>query len=150
MAWIGTAWADPLDAGEGYALRGGPPDWMDSVDFGWLIVDYGLFALTVGLLGWLMFAHPARALRWRDALAMPWRALFRAAEALPFGLRELAQGLAVAAALLAVAAWVFFCQWLSSMHLGALAMAGLAMLAVFLVSLMRDGGKPARRKPDGS
>ncbi len=139
-AWIGTAWADPLDAGEGYALRGAPPDWMDGVDFGWLIVDYGLFAAAMGLLGWLMFHRPAFALRARDAIAAPWRAMLRAAAGLPVVLRELAQGLIGLSAAAAVAGWVFFCQWLSAMHLGALAMAGLALLAVLLVSLMRDSG----------
>lgn len=51
--YSGTALADPLDQGEAYTTRPGPPEWMDSIDFGLLLVNYGVFALMIIAMGWL-------------------------------------------------------------------------------------------------
>jgi len=132
-----AAHADPLDTGEAYTTRKGPPEWMDGVDFTWLVVDYGLFALAVVLLGWLLLRRPQLFARFEDAIRWPFGRLLGLASRLPVGLRELAQGITLLIALLLVAAWVMFCQWLSHVGLGALAMAGLALLAVVLVRLIK-------------
>ncbi len=137
-AWLpAVALADPLDRGEAYTERGAPPDWMDGVDFGWLLVDYGVFAIVVVAFGWVLLRRPQWFEQFEALLSAPFGMLFRAASGLPVLLRELAQGLIGLVILGLVVGWVFFCQWLSHHHLGAIAMAGLALLAVILVRLVK-------------
>jgi len=48
------AFADPLDYDEAYVRQLMTP-WISNGDFGWLLVDYGLFALFLIMLGWLLY-----------------------------------------------------------------------------------------------
>ncbi|OIO66249.1 MAG: hypothetical protein CO186_09450 [Zetaproteobacteria bacterium CG_4_9_14_3_um_filter_49_83] len=142
FAWVfgflpSLAFADPLDKGEAYTERQEPPDWMDGIDFTWLIVDYGLFALAVIGLGWLLLKRAAWFTAFERVLFSPFRFLLRLASRLPVIARELLQGITGLLVLLLIVAWVFLCQWLSHHELGAIAMAGLALEAVILVRLIK-------------
>ena len=46
------------------------------------------------------------------------------------------------AVFIALAAWIFFCQWLKHHGLGALAMIGLAFVALLLVRIIKGSEKP--------
>jgi len=142
-----TALADPLDKGEAYTTRPGPPEWLDNVDLSLLLVDYGVFALMLIGFGWLLFKRPHYFLRLETILKAPFQAMFatgkRAGGVLEFIL-QLCSGLL---AFVALAAWVFFCQWLKSKGLGALSMIGLALMALMLVRLIR-GNEQSQRIPD--
>jgi len=142
-----AAYADPLDKGEAYTTRKGPPDWMSGVDFTWLLVDYGLFALAIIGLGWLLVKRPEHFARFEAILCLPFRALLSGAAKLPILLRELAQGLVGLSAVLLVVAWVILCQWLSHHGFGGLSMAGLALEAVILVRLIKGREKPLPVQP---
>jgi len=148
LKWMSLSWllpmaahADPLDKGEAYTTRQGPPDWMDGVDFTWLLVDYSLFALAILALGWMLMKRPEHFSRFEDVLKAPFRLLFSGAGHLPIILRELAQGLIGLGIFFLVVAWVILCQWLSHQGLGAFSMAGLALEAVILVRLIRGNEK---------
>jgi hypothetical protein len=129
--------ADPLDTGEAYTMRKGPPEWMDGVGFTWLLVDYALFAAVVALIGWLLMRRPELFARFEKGIRWPFAGLLGLASRFPAGLRELLQVTTYLSVLLLVVGWVMFCQWLNHIHLGAVAMAGLALLAVILVRTIR-------------
>jgi len=137
-----TALADPLDKGEAYTTRKGPPDWMSGIDFTWLLVDYGVFAIMVFGLGWVLVKRIALFERFESVIRWPFSFLFSLASHLPIILRELMQGLVGLAILFVIVAWVIFCQWLSHMGLGAVSMAGLALEAVVLVRAIKQIEKP--------
>ncbi|HKI61142.1 MAG TPA: hypothetical protein VKA31_02505 [Mariprofundaceae bacterium] len=143
-----TAFADPLDKGEAYTTRKEPPDWMTGVDISWLLVDYGLFALAVIALGWLLVKKPEQFARFEAIICLPFRTLLKGAAKLPILLRELAQGLVGLGAVLLVVAWVILCQWLKHHGFGGLSMAGLALEAVILVRLIKGTEKPLPVQPE--
>jgi len=137
-----TAFADPLDKGEAYTTRQGPPDWMDGIDFTWLLIDYGVFALMVIALGWVLTKRIGLFESFENFIYWPFSRLMGLASRLPIILREFAQGIVGLVVLLLIVAWVMFCQWLYHYGLGAVCMAGLALEAVFLVRLIKRGEKP--------
>lgn len=137
-----NAFADPLDKGEAYTTRQGPPPWMDGVDVGWLIVDYGIFALMIVAIGWVLSRRISMFESFEAFISWPFRWMFRLASRLPIILRELAEGISGLAILFLIVAWVMFCQWLKHQGLGAISMAGLALEAVVLVRLIKNGEKP--------
>jgi hypothetical protein len=137
-----TVLADPLDKGETYTTRQGPPEWMDGIDFTWLLIDYGVFALMVIALGWVLTKRISLFERFERVLCWPFSKLMTLASRLPIILREFAQGIVGLAILLLIVAWVMFCQWLYHYGLGAVAMAGLAFEAVLLVRVIRQGERP--------
>jgi len=136
-----SAIADPLDAGEAYTTRQGAPEWMDGIDFGFLLLDYSFFALVLIALGWLLFKKPQYLQRLESLIWRPYQAIFSAATrtggVLEFVL-QLFGGLAV---FVSLAAWFFFCQWLKAQGLGALSMAGLAFAALMLVRAIKGEEK---------
>ena len=138
----GVAFADPLDRGEAYTTRQGPPEWMDGIDFTWLLVDYGLFALAIVGLGWLLMKRPEQFARFEAVVCWPFSQLLKLASHLPVVLRELVQGITWLLVVLLVVAWVILCQWFSHQGFGAIAMAGLALEAVILVRVIKSGEKP--------
>jgi len=147
MMMPAVAMADPLDKGEAYTTRKGPPEWLDSVDLGLLLVDYGIFALVVIALGWLLFKRPYYFLRLESVLKTPFQAIFAAAKragGITEFILQLVGGIAV---FITLAVWVFFCQWLKSKGLGAFSMIGLAMMALMLVRLIK-GKEKSQRIPD--
>jgi len=129
--------ADPLDAGEAYVSRGGAPEWMDKTDFGLLLVDYGVFALAIVLLGWMIFKRPQYLFRLESFVRYPFHMIFLAAKRRAGGVEFLLQMLGGLAAFAALAAWFFFCQWLKHQGLGALSMVGLAFAAFILVRVIK-------------
>jgi len=137
-----AAYADPLDRGEAYVTRKGPPEWMDGIDFTWLVVDYVFFAVAIIALGWLVMKRPESFARFENILMAPFRMLLQMAACLPIVLREFVQGIVGLLVIFLIMVWVVFCQWLSHMGFGALAMAGLALEAVVLVRLIKRGEKP--------
>jgi len=140
--WPEIVLADPLDQGEAYTTRQGPPEWMDKTDFGLLIVDYGLFALLVVALGWLVFKHPQRFAAFEKIVQWPIRAVFSLATRVGGVGEFMLQMIGGLAAFILVVVWVFFCQWLKSKGLGALSMGGLALLALMLVRMIKGDEKP--------
>jgi len=137
-----TAVADPLDKGEAYTTRQGPPEWMDGIDFTWLLVDYGLFALMVIALGWVLTKRITLFERFESIIYWPFVRLFSLASRLPILLRELAQGIVGLCILFLVVTWVIFCQWLSHQGMGAISMAGLALEAVVFIRVVKQIKKP--------
>lgn len=140
MPW--STWADPLDQGEAYTTRQDPPEWMDGVDLTWLIVDYGFFAIAIVILGWVMLKRPENFAYFEAVITSPFRWLFNAVAGFPVIVKELAQGLIGLVILFTIASWVFFCQWLSHHHLGAISMIGLALLAIVLVRVVKKTETP--------
>jgi len=136
--WV---WADPLDQGEAYTTRQEPPDWMNGVDFTWLIVDYGLFALSIIALSWLVFKHPERYEEVETVLFSPYRFVFAAASRSGMFLGVVLQCFGALMVLATIATAMFFCQWLMSPGLGALAMTGLAWIALILVRVIKGNEK---------
>jgi len=137
ICWPGIAMADPLDRGEAYTMRSGPPEWMDNVDLGLLLVDYGIFALTLIGLGWLLFKKPDYLYRLESVVRAPFAAIFTAAKragGITEFMLQLFGGFAV---FISLGVWVFFCQWLKHIGLGALAMIGLAFVALLLVRIIK-------------
>ncbi len=137
LCWPTFAMADPLDRGEAYTTRAGSPPWMDKIDFGLLLVDYGIFALTLVALGWLLFKKPHLLYRLESIVRAPFAGIFAAARRAGGVTEFLLQMLGGLAIFLSLAAWIFFCQWLKHMGLGALSMIGLAFAALLLVRLIK-------------
>jgi len=135
------AWADPFDNGEAYANRPGPPPWMDGIDVGLLIVNYGIFALALIALGWLLLKRPEMMLRLESTILFPFKSIFAAAKRANGMTEILLQTLGGLAAFIALASWVFFCQWLKHEGLGAISMFGLAFAALMLVRLLKGDDK---------
>jgi len=75
------ALADPLDTGEAYSTRPGSPQWMDNIDLSLWLVDYGIFALTLIGMGWLLFRKPTYLARLEAVVRAPFRRYFRRREA---------------------------------------------------------------------
>jgi len=143
FAGSATAMADPLDQGEAYTMRSGPPEWMDNVDLGLLLVDYGIFALTLVALGWLLFKKPNLLYRLESIVRTPFAFIFAAAKRAGGVMEFILQIVGGIAVFMALAAWVLFCQWLKHMGLGALAMIGLAFVALLLVRLIKGNERDA-------
>ncbi len=142
LALPATALADPLDAGEAYTTRKEPPEWMDSVDFSLLIVDYGLFAVALIAMGWVVYRRP-QYLDMIDACFLkPFTFIFDTASRLGGVAEFFLQLLGAAAALLVLVSWVFGCQWLKHQGFGAFSMIGLAFAAIMLVRLIRKYEAP--------
>jgi len=133
--------ADPLDKGEAYTTRSGPPEWMDNVDLGLLLVDYSIFALTLIGLGWLLFKKPTYLARLESVVRAPFAAIFAAAKRAGGVTEFVLQLFGGIAVFISLGAWVFFCQWLKHIGLGAFAMIGLAFVALLLVRLIKGNEK---------
>lgn len=142
-----TAMADPLDKGEAYTTRKGPPEWMDNIDLSLLLIDYGVFALMVIAMGWLLIKRPHYFLKLEALIKRPFAAIFAAASRAGTVTGFILQMVGGLAAFVALAAWVFFCQWTKSKGLGALSMIGLALMALMLVRLIK-GNKNRSQSPD--
>jgi len=135
--WPELSLADPLDAGEAYVSRGGPPEWMDKTDFGLLLVDYGVFALAIVALGWMIFKRPQYLFRLESLVRYPFHMVFLAAKRSGGVIELILQSLGGLAAVAAMVGWIFFCQWLKHQGLGALSMIGLAFAAFILVRVIK-------------
>ena len=127
--------ADPLDF-DSYTRQNPRDFWMSRGDLGWLLLDYGLFALSVILVAWLLRRRPGAWRRLESALYAPFAAI-KGRGAMSGGWSTLS-GVALyiihaVLVFLALAAWVFVCQWLRHMGLGAFSMAGLALIGLLLV-----------------
>jgi len=130
--------ADPLDQGEAYTTRSTPPQWMDNIDLSLLLLDYGIFAMALIALGWLLFKKPDHLLRLERWVHRPFRAIFTAAKKAGGVTEFVLQVIGGAAIFVTLVSWVFFCQWLKHVGIGALAMIGLALLAVLLVRAIKN------------
>jgi len=140
--WPSLLWADPLDQGEAYTTRQGPPAWMDSGDFALLLVNYGIFALALVGLAWLLFKRPEVLQGLERIVLRPFKAIFAAAKRAEGLMEIILQTLGGLSAFISLAVWVFFCQWLKHMGLGAVSMIGLAFAALMLVRLLKGDEKP--------
>ncbi|PCI43964.1 MAG: hypothetical protein COB41_05660 [Proteobacteria bacterium] len=140
--WPSLLWADPLDRGEAYTTRQGPPEWMDKTDFALLLVNYGIFALALIGLAWLLFKRPEHLHRLEVVVLCPFKFIFSLAKRTGGWMEVVLQILGGLAAFLTMATWVFFCQWLKHEGLGALSMVGLAFAALMLVRLLKGDDKP--------
>jgi len=142
LYWPTVLWADPLDQGEAYTMRPGPPEWMDKTDFGLLIVNYGIFALALIGLAWLLFKRPEYLKGLESWFLKPFKMIFAAAHHHGGATEVFLQILGGLLAFISLAIWVFFCQWLKHMGLGAISMIGLAFAAFLLVRLLKGDEKP--------
>jgi len=140
--WPSTLWADPLDQGEAYVTRQGPPVWMDKMDFSLLIVNYAVFALALIALAWLVFKRPQYLQRLESFILTPFRAILARAKRTGGMIGEFLHVVTGLLAFVSLAAWVFFCQWLKYQGLGAISMVGLAFGALMLVRLVKGNEKP--------
>ena len=132
------AFADPLDKGEAYTMRDTPPDWMDAGDFAWLLVDYGVFAIIIAAIGWIMFKHPQQFARFERTVLKPMSFLFEQEKKYDGVVSFAFAMIAWVSVFIFTVSWVFFCQWLGHLGLGAVSMAGLALEAVLIVRALRD------------
>ena len=129
------ALADPLDY-DSYTRQNPRDFWMSRGDLGWLVLDYGLFAISVILVAWLLRRRPEAWRRLESALYAPFVAV-KSRGAMAGGWSTLSgMSLYILHAMfvfLALAAWIFVCQWLRHIGLGAFSMAGLALIGLLLV-----------------
>ncbi len=138
------AFADPLDYDEAYTHRSVAP-WMTNSDFGWLLVDYGLFALFLITLGWLLYARPTYWRRVENVIRYPFahiNSMARARGGFENKLGILIYSINTLFIFLTLSIWIFLCQWVKHEGFGAISMAGLALVSVFLVRII--GGKNKR------
>lgn len=135
--WPGLAMADPLDAGEAYTARAGAPEWMDKIDFGLLLVDYGVFALAIIGMGWILLKKPQYLYRLEAVVRYPFGMIFSAATRCGGVMEFILQLFGGLAVFVTLAGWIFFCQWLKHQGLGALSMVGLAFAALMLVRIIK-------------
>jgi len=140
--WPELVLADPLDAGEAYTTRGGAPEWMDKVDLGLLLVDYGIFALAIIAMGWLLLKRPQYLYRLESLVRYPFQMIFTAATRCGGMIEFILQLFGGLAVFLTLASWIFFCQWLKHLGLGALSMVGLAFAALILVRMIKGKESP--------
>ncbi len=137
-----TVLADPFDDGEAYASRATAPEWMDNVDVGLFLLNNAVFALSVFLLAYFLFKKPALLMRLEQKILAPFRWLFALARSYTGIIELLLQGFAGLVVFMALAAWVFFCQWLKHEGFGAISMFALAILALLFVRLLKGKEKP--------
>jgi len=135
------AFAGPLGYDESSVHRLMMP-WTSNGDFGWLLVDYGLFALFLITLGWLLYAKPTYWYRIENVIRYPFARINRMARAHGGFNRKLGiliYSINTLLIFLTLAIWIFLCLWVKHAGFGAIFMAGLALVSVFLVRII--GGK---------
>jgi len=131
VAFGDAAMADPLDAGEAYVNRGAP-DMLGYTGLAMLMLNYVLFGVAAVVFGKALFANAPWLLYISRVFAKPWS----------FGVRKQWQpgrhwaDIPLTVVLMIV--WIFICQWFNEFGLGAVAMIGLALMAVLLLRMMRD------------
>ncbi|RLL54742.1 hypothetical protein D8Y20_02890 [Mariprofundus sp. EBB-1] len=115
---------------------------MDSIDFGLLLVNYGVFALMVIAMGWFFFKKPHYLNRLESLICAPFLAIFTTAKCAGGVNKFILQVFGGLLIFITLTAWVFFCQWLKHIGLGAISMTGLAFAAFMLVRLLKGKEKP--------
>ncbi len=123
------ALADPLDADEGYVNRGAP-DMLGYAGLAMLMLNYVLFGLAAVVFGkgltqkapWLNYLA--------QAFAQPWSFAIRKQQQRHWADLPLT--------IILIVVWIFACQWLNEFGLGALAMIGLALMAVLFLKSLKD------------
>jgi len=132
--------AEPFYFDEAHTARPKPQDWMDKTDFSLLLVDYGIFALILVGLGWLLFKRPHYFMQCESVILRPFYAIFAAADRTGGAVKFILWFFGGLLSVVTLLAWVFFCQWLKALGLGAFSMAGMALMAIMVVRIVR--GKP--------
>jgi len=119
---------------------------MDGGGLAWVLLDYGLFALGIVAIGWLLINKKELFVRVESTIYQPFRALLAIAEGLPTIPKQILQGITYFAVLLLVIIWTIVCQWLNHHSFGGLAMLGLSFEAVLLVRLFAQDARPPQEK----
>jgi len=128
MVYGDTAMADPFDADEAYVNRGAP-DMLGYAGLAMLMLNYVLFGLAAVVFGKAL-ANKAAWLEYiGHVFAQPWSFAIRKQQ------ERHAADLPLTIILMVV--WIFMCQWLNEFGLGALAMIGLALMAVLFVKSLK-------------
>ncbi len=130
--------ADPLDYGN-YVNQSPANFLMDKSDFAWLLLDYGLFASSLIIFGWLFYAKPTYWQRVENLIRYPFARINSMAQAhggFDRAIGLVLYGINTVLIFLALAFWVFFCQWIKHVGFGGISMAGLALAAIFLVRIL--------------
>jgi hypothetical protein len=126
-----TAWADPLDDGEGYVNRGAP-DMLGMGGLALLMFNYVMFGLAAVVFGraliqdkpWLQYVSRVVSKPWSFGVRKQW-----------VDGRHWAD---IPLMIVLIVVWIFICQFFNEMGMGTLAMIGLALMAVTVLKLMKD------------
>jgi len=126
-----NAWADPFDADEAYVNRGAP-DMLGYTGLALMMLNYVLFGLAVVVFGKALVKGSAWLVYVSQVVSKPWS----------FGVKRVWQEgrhwSDIPLTVVMVVCWVFLCQFFNEMNMGAVAMIGLAFMAVVLLRLMKD------------
>jgi hypothetical protein len=136
-----NAMADPLDRGDFFSARQGSSDWLDQVDFGPALLNYGLSVLLLIGLGWILFKRPHFFLRLESIIRRPFGAILAASLRASTAASVCLQLLLAFLVLVSLAAWALLCLWLGSKGFEILTVTGLALLAIMLVRLVKGEEK---------
>lgn len=138
-----NAAAEPLDGRSIYAMRQRPgsSDWLDQVDFGPVLLDYGLSILVLIGLGWVLFKRPHFFLRLESIIRRPFGAILAASLRANTVTSVCLQLLLAFLILASLAAWALICLWLGEKGFGILTATGLALLAIMLVRIAKGKEK---------
>jgi len=126
-----AAMADPFDADEGYVNRGAP-DMLGYAGLGMLMLNYVLFGVAAVVFGKALVANTAWLQYVSRVFSKPWS----------FGVRKQWKDgrhwADIPLTVILMVLWIFICQWFNEFGLGAVAMIGLALMAVLLLRMFKD------------
>ncbi|MDQ6974851.1 MAG: hypothetical protein Q9M10_08180 [Mariprofundaceae bacterium] len=126
-----TAMADPFDAGEGYVNRGAP-DMLGYAGLTMLMLNYVLFGLAAVVFGKGLAKKTPWLVHMSRIFEKPWSFGIQKEE------RDDRHWADIPLTVLLMVLWIFLCQWFNEFGLGAIAMIGLALMAVFVLRMLKD------------
>ncbi|MDQ6952432.1 MAG: hypothetical protein Q9M15_02780 [Mariprofundaceae bacterium] len=131
MANGDAAMADPFDADEGYVNRGAP-DMLGYAGLAMLMLNYVLFGIAAVVFGKGLAKKTPWLLHISRIFAKPWS----------FGMqkevRDDRHWADIPLTVVIMVLWIFLCQWFNEFGLGAVAMIGLALMAVLVLHMLKD------------
>jgi len=126
-----AAMADPFDADEGYVNRGAP-DMLGYAGLAMLMLNYVLFGLAAVVFGKALANKAPWMKHISRIFSKPWS----------FGVqkevRDDRHWADIPLTVVLMILWIFLCQWFNEFGLGAVAMIGLALMAVLVLRMLKD------------
>jgi len=125
-----VAWADPLDAGEGYVNRGAP-EMLGIAGLTMMMLNYVLFALAAVVFGRALIRNAPWLLYCSALYARPYSFLLKREE-------MDRHAMDIPLTVVMTVTWIFICQGFNELGLGAVAMIGLAFMAVLVLKILKS------------
>jgi len=131
MVYGDTAMADPFDADEAYVNRGAP-DMLGYAGLAMLMLNYVLFGIAAVVFGKGLAKKTPWLLKVSQIFAKPWSFGVQKEE------RDDRHWADMPLTVVIMVLWIFLCQWFNEFGLGAVAMIGLALMAVLVLRMLKD------------